>query len=334
MPKIGVLFSNLGTPSQATPEGVGRFLDEFLMDKYVIQIPTFLRALLVKGIIVPFRKAKSARNYQKVWLKEGSPLLVETYKAANKLQEKLGDDYKVAVGMRYGEPSFASAREALKDCEKVIFFPQYPQYAASSVETSLDHFFKHFDKNTSTVISPYYDHPEFISSYGKFLKEQGLPKKGEFLLMSFHGLPENHVMKDDPTGNHCLKSPNCCETASAEVMKTCYRAQCFKSAHLIAKELGLKPDQYGLSFQSRLGRQRWLEPSTDSKVAELAQNGTKNLSVMCPGFAVDGLETLEEIVMGTKDYFLSKGGESFRFVPCLNDDDHWIEACARLVRGS
>ncbi len=331
MNKIGVIFSNLGTPEKPTPQALGRFLGEFLMDKHVIQMPTFFRALLVKGLIVPFRKGKSAKNYEKVWTQKGSPLLVETNKAAKKLQEKLGESYQVEVAMRYGEPNFDHVKKTLKDCDTVVFFPQYPHYAASSYLTSVEHFYKYFTKEKSKVVLPYFEHPAFINSYGKFLKEQEVPKNDEFLLMSFHGLPESHVIKDDPTGNHCLKTDNCCERASEEVLKTCYPAQCFRTAHLIAKELKLERNQYGVSFQSRLGRQKWLEPSTESRVIELAQSGVKKLSVICPGFSVDGLETLEEIELGMKEIFLKNGGETFRFIPCLNDNSHWIEACAKIL---
>jgi ferrochelatase len=327
-----VVFSNLGTPEGPDPKALGRYLGEFLMDKHVIQLPWFFRALLVKGIIVPFRKSKSAANYQKVWTSEGSPLLVETKKAAMALQKKLGHDYKVVVAMRYGEPGFKRAHYELKDCEKIIFFPQYPQYADSTVKTGLEKFEQYFEQENAKVIEPYYDDPRFIKAYGDFLKTQGLPQAGEHLLMSFHGLPESHLFKTDPTGQHCLRVDNCCEKAPAEVLKTCYRAQCLKTAQLLSNELGLSSQDYSLSFQSRLGRQKWLEPSTENKLKELAEKGHKKVSVICPGFSVDGLETLEEIALGGKECFLAAGGESFRFVPCLNDDDHWIEACANMIR--
>lgn len=330
--KIGVLFSNLGTPDDPTPKAVGRYLAEFLMDPYVIQIPSLLRTLLVRGIIVPFRSKKSAKNYEEVWTSNGSPLLVETNKAAEALQEVLGDGYKVVVGMRYGNPSFEQARKELADCEDVIFFPQYPQYAESTVQTGLDHWVKHFPKFKDRVVAPYYDNPHFISSYVTFLKEALVGVDHDHLLMSFHGLPESHLEKTDPTKSHCLKSKDCCEKAQGEVLKSCYRAQCYGSARALAQGMNLDPSQYSVSFQSRLGRQKWIEPYTEEMYGALVKRGVKKLAVICPGFSVDGLETLEEIAMSGKEMFLQQGGEEFTFVPCLNDHKAWIQACAKILK--
>lgn len=332
--KIGILFSNLGTPKSPTANDVGSYLSEFLMDPYVIQMPSFFRTLLVKGIIVPFRSKKSALNYQEVWTKEGSPLLVETNKVAEALQRKLGASYKVSVGMRYGAPSFEQAREDLKACEEIIFFPQYPQYAESTVQTGLDHFEKYFSDKKTKVIKPYYNNPLFINAYVDFLKARLAESEFTHLLMSFHGLPETHIQKTDPTKNHCLKSKDCCERAQGAVLETCYRAQCYQTAQAIAEGLELDRGQYSLSFQSRLGRQKWIEPYTEATYGELLSKGIKNIAVICPGFSVDGLETLEEIAITGKKLFLEQGGESFDFVPCLNSDEHWVEACAQLVKNT
>jgi ferrochelatase len=331
--KVGVVFSNLGTPKSPNPEDVGRYLGEFLMDHHVIQIPYFVRLLLVRGIIVPFRKKKSAKNYQKVWTEQGSPLLVETEKAAQALQDSLGEGFQVEVGMRYGEPSFAQVKERLKDCKKIIFFPQYPQYAASTVQTGLDHFFRYFDREKTRVVPPYYEHPAFLKAYGLFLKEQLKGKEDHHLLMSFHGLPETHLTKGDPSGSHCLQVEKCCEKAQGAVLNKCYRAQCYRSAHGIAREIGLQPEDYSVSFQSRLGRQKWIEPYTEDMYGELVKRGKKKLVVICPGFPVDGLETLEEIALEGRQSYLEAGGESFEFVPCLNDHPAWIQACVDLVQG-
>ena len=332
--KTGVVFSNLGTPQSPEPKDVGRYLAEFLMDPYVIQLPSFFRFLLVRGIIVPFRSKKSAANYKKVWRSGGSPLLIETEKSAQALQEKLGDDYKVVVGMRYGEPSFKSARQELDDCDKIIFFPQYPQYAESTVQTGLDCFEEHFSDKKRVVIPPYFRDPLFIQAYVGFLEVELGKVEFDHLLMSFHGLPETHLHKTDPTGSHCLKTQDCCKKASEEVIKTCYRAQCFQTAQHLATGLELNKGQYSVSFQSRLGRQKWISPYTEEMYGELIERGIKKLAVICPGFSVDGLETLEEIALEGKEQFLSLGGESFEFVPCLNSDDHWIEACAQMVKNT
>ena len=331
MAKVGVVFANLGTPSGSSPVDVGKYLNEFLMDPYVIQMPWILRFLLVRGIIVPFRKKKSAANYQKVWTEAGSPLLVETEKAAQSLQKTLGESYKVVVGMRYGQPDFALASRELQGCEKIIFFPQYPQYAESSVQTAVDHFYKYFDKAKTKIIPPYFGHPLFIEAYVDFLKKHLKSIEFDHLLMSFHGLPESHLFKTDPTGEHCLKKGDCCQKAEGEVLQSCYRAQCYHSARKIAAGLELE-GRYSVSFQSGLGRQKWTDPYTDQVYGDLIAKNTKKLAVICPGFSVDGLETLEEIAMSGKKAFMQQGGEAFHFVPCLNTDQGWIDACAKMVQ--
>lgn len=332
MAKIGVVFSNLGTPKSTNPKDIGRYLDEFLMDRHVIQAPWWFRALLVKGVIVPIRSKKTAAKYEMVWTDQGSPLLVETEKAASALQEKLGNEYQVEVGMRYGEPSFKTCAEKLKGCDQIIYFPQYPQYAASTVQTGIEHFFKYFDKNKVKVIEPYYDDPDFLEAYGKFLKKKLSGLKYDKILMSFHGLPESHVEKKDSSGSHCLKIENCCEKASGDILKYCYRAQCLHSARGIAKAAGLESKDYTFSFQSRVGVKKWIQPYTEDMYETLVSEGVKDLVVICPGFPVDGLETLEEIAMEGKESFLEKGGQNFTFLPCLNDDPDWIEACVKMVR--
>lgn len=331
MGKIGVVFSNLGTPKSSSAKDVASYLREFLMDPYVINIPLIPRFLLVNGIIAPFRSKKSALNYQKIWLKEGSPLLVNTKNAAEALQEILGEDYKVVVAMRYGNPSFIQAREELKDCSEIILFQQYPQFADSTTTTGEEYFKKVFDGLNYKIIKPYYNHPAFINAYVNFLKRHLLNSDHDHLLMSFHGLPESHIQKTDSLGNHCLKTKNCCEQSEA-VIEKCYRAQCFKTAKSIAQGLGLLAKDYSVSFQSRLGRQKWIEPYTEDMYKELSEKGVKHLAVICPGFSVDGLETLEEIAMGGRKSFLSLGGEKFTFVPCLNSDVQWVEACVEILK--
>lgn len=332
MSKVGVLFSNLGTPQAPQASEVGDYLGEFLMDRHVIQLPWLFRWLLVKKIIVPFRSEKSAKNYKKVWTERGSPLLVETEKAAAALQKELGEAYKVVVGMRYGKPDFADAREQLKDCKKVILFAQYPQYAASTVETGLEHFNQYFSDMATEVIDPYFDHPAYIKNYAEFLKIKMKDLSFDHVLMSYHGLPESHVLATDRGGAHCLNSEDCCRQARGEILRTCYKAQCIQSADALAKAMGWSRDQYSVSFQSRLGRQKWIKPYTEQMYGDLIARGHKRLAVFCPGFSVDGLETLEEIAMEGKERFLEQGGEKFQFIPCLNDDKNWIQACAQILR--
>lgn len=331
MKKTGVIFLNLGTPRSPEPEDVGNYLGEFLMDRHVIQIPWLFRLLLVRGIIVPFRKKKSSLNYKKVWTTEGSPLLVETEKAARALSKKLGDAYKVVVAMRYQEPSLQTAVEQLRDCEKIVFFPQYPQFADSTTVTSEEAFLKIFNQFSYKIVPPFYNHPEFIKAYHVFLQEQLKDLVVDHVLMSFHGLPESHITRHDSSQKHCLQSSNCCDNPSAEILQRCYRAQCFASARGIAKVL---TQPYSVSFQSRLGRQKWIEPSTEETYSHLVQQGVKRLAVFCPGFPVDGLETLEEIAIAGRQQFLMAGGEEFHFLPCFNDHPAWIEACANIVSKS
>lgn len=331
MAKVGVVVANLGTPESASPNSVGKYLAEFLMDPYVIQLPWLFRFLLVRGIIAPFRKVKSAANYQKVWTKQGSPLLVETKKMATALQDQLGSDYQVEVAMRYGEPSFSKAEEKLKDCDRIVFFPQYPQFADSTVETSLEHLKKYFKTQEVKVVPPYYSHPRFIQAYRDFLVDQFSSLSFDHLLMSFHGLPESHIEKRDLSGSHCLKVSECCEKAQGEVLTNCYRAQCYASAREIARALNIRSERYTVSFQSRLGRQKWIEPYTEQMYKTLVDSGVKNLAVICPGFSVDGLETLEEIAIGGQEQFKELGGETFHFIPCLNDAKPWIDACVDII---
>ncbi len=255
--------------------------------------------------------------------------MVETLKAARALQNELGSDYKVVVAMRYGEPSLYQAFDELKNCEKVIFFPQYPQYAESTFRTSIELFNEIFKNQKTTTIPPYFDHPEFILAYQNFLNDHLKDLDIDHILMSFHGLPETHILKTDPTKNHCLKQNHCCDHPSPQILKTCYRAQCYQSARKIAEKL---KTPFTVSFQSRLGRQKWIEPYTESIFEDLIQKGYKKIAVICPGFPVDGLETLEEISMAGRKQFLQLGGESFHYIPCLNDDPWWIGACAHMIK--
>jgi protoporphyrin/coproporphyrin ferrochelatase len=330
MSKIGVVITNIGTPEGPNSKGLRAYLKQFLMDPLVLQFPFIFRFLLVYLVIAPLRSSRSAKNYKKIWTPEGSPLLVETNKMVSALQNKLGSDYKVVVAMRYGKPSFSDAYKKLQDCKKIILFSQYPQYAESTTLSGLIEFNKYFKETQNWIIEPYFAKPWFIESYVGFLKDK--LKVDSHLLMSFHGLPEAHIKKIVPEHSNCLKNINCCENPPDEVLKHCYRAQCFKSASLIAQGLNIKKDQYTVSFQSRVGKQKWISPSTEQTYDQLINSGKSKIQVICPGFSVDGLETLEEIAQSGKEHFLAQGGESFEFVPCLNDNPIWIEACAKMLK--
>lgn len=334
---IGIVLGNLGTPASATPQDVKKYLRQFLMDPYVIDKPWWFRALLVYGLIVPFRAKKSAHAYATIWTDEGSPLLTLSRAVASALQLRLGAGYKVEVGMRYGEPSVRSALEKLQDCEKIILLPQYPQYAKSSSKTWSEEARK--SALALNLRSPVIEVPPFYADdlyltvladqFRSFLSEHDV----DHVLLSFHGLPESHMTEEDPSGRHCLKSNDCCE-AMGPNNQNCYRAQCYFVARELARRLGWTSADYTVSFQSRLGREPWIQPFTDQVLKELPQKGHKRVAVAMPAFTVDCLETLEEIHLRGREDFMAAGGEAWRPLPCLNATPDWIAALAKMVHKS
>ncbi len=328
--KTGVIVTNLGTPASTQPKDVARYLREFLMDPYVLDLPWFSRFLLVNGIITPFRSKKSARAYEKIWTSEGSPLLTNSERFVAELQNNLGPQYQVELAMRYGKPSFTEAIAKLSSCAKIILFPQYPQFAESSYKTAVEKFEKVFGNSSYQLIPPFYSEDFFINPYVKLIENHLSKADYDHLLLSFHGLPERHIKKLDSTG-HCGNYDTCCEN-SETVIKTCYRAQCYVTTQKITKRLGLKEHQFTMSFQSRLGRDPWIPPYTDEVLGKLVEKGVRRLAVTCPAFMVDCLETLEEVAMEAKNSFLRLGGKEFYFIPCLNDFKPWVEACAERLK--
>ncbi len=315
--EFGIILANLGTPDSPTPNDVGKYLNEFLMDPYVLQMPWPLRAILVKILIVPRRKKDSAHAYSTVWTKEGSPLLISTVNLAKKVEEYT--QVPVEVGMRYGNPSMASAIKKIKEkVKKILVFPLYPQEAASTTET-LRTQIKDLKCDNITIAPTFYDESFFIESMAQLISPH--LAKGH-LLFSYHGLPLSHVKKMVP--GHCQVRPNCCDSNDKD--KVCYSRECFATSKAIAKRLSLKREQYTLSFQSRLGRDPWLGPSTNETLMALPEKGIKKLIVAFPGFTNDCLETLEEIAMQGKETFFKAGGESFTALPCLNDETFWAKA--------
>ena len=331
MQKTGYLIINLGTPdSPAVPE-VRRYLKEFLLDPYVVTLPWLLRNILVRGIILPFRPKASAHAYSQIWTEQGSPLKVNSNKQAKALAGLL--DGPVALAMRYGSPSIAAAVAELRshDITDLVVAPLYPQYAASTVATTLEEIAKHTEGLNCYVVPPFYQQPWFIEA----MAFQVTKADADFdhLLMSFHGLPEQHLRTADPTGSHCLASEDCCEIQST-AHTTCYRHQAFVSARELARMLNLSHSQYSVSFQSRLGRTPWLRPYTDERLAELAQEGVKHLAVVCPAFVADNLETLEEIGLQGRETFLQAGGEEFTLIPCVNDDAGWLQGLSQWMQNA
>jgi ferrochelatase len=335
MNRSGVLLINLGTPDAPTPEAVGRYLREFLMDGFVIDVRAPLRWLLVNVLIVPRRKYQSAKAYQKVQMPEGSPLLVHSRALARKVAAELGDKYLVEFAMRYGNPSIRSALAKLRDQEvqRIVVLPLYPQYAESSFETAVVETKRSARElgcsDRLTFLPPFYNDSEFIRAFALRISQALGDSNSEHVVFSFHGLPERHVTKLHP--QHCLRSANCCEQIS-EANRNCYRAQCFSTALTLAQRLGLKEEGYTVSFQSRLGRAKWISPATEEVLTNLARRGKKRISVACPSFVADCLETVEEIAIRGRETFIAAGGTDVRLIPSLNDEPVWVAAVVAMIQ--
>lgn len=332
--KIGVVIGNLGTPNSPKPADVKKYLKEFLMDKYVIDKSPFFRWLLVNLVITPFRSKKSAKLYESVWTEKGSPLLVYSKSVVEKVQAVLGDDYKVVLGMRYGEPNIADALAELKECQSIILFPQYPQFADSSVTTWLEEALRAADRlklrTKLKIIPPFYGNSLYLEALEKNMRQQLEGKDIDHILFSFHGLPVSHLTKLDITGRHCMKSANCCDVI-IQANSRCYRAQSFFVASTISNRLKME-GKGSVSFQSRLGREPWIQPFTDIELMKMPSRGIKKMAVVMPAFTADCLETLEEIHVQGREIFKKAGGDEFHALYCLNDDDHWIEALSKMIR--
>ncbi|MCQ0111480.1 ferrochelatase [Zhouia amylolytica] len=330
----GVLLINLGSPDSTNPKDVKRYLDEFLMDERVIDKPYLLRAFIVKGIILNTRPKKSAAAYKKIWWDEGSPLIV----LSERLKRKVDDltQVPVALGMRYGNPSIKAGLQELADqgVDEVLIVPLYPQFAMSTTETVLvkaeEERKKHFPEMKFTNIPAFYNHPDYVRVLAASIKDELEGKEWDHLLFSYHGVPERHIRKSDITNSHCKIDGVCCQTNSP-AHQYCYRHQCFETTKQVVELLGIDNSKYSTSFQSRLGRDPWIQPYTDATIESLAEKGIKNLAVVTPAFVSDCLETLEEIAMEGKEDFIAAGGEQFYAVPCLNDNDEWVKVLSRWV---
>ena len=335
MAKRGIILLNLGSPDSTEVKDVKKYLMEFLMDGRVIDYPYIFRLLLVGGIIAPFRAPKSAEAYKSVWTKDGSPLIVITKQLQQALQPLL--DEPVEIAMRYGNPSMESAYENLlrrvPELDEVIAIPLYPHYAMSSYETAVEHA-KDVHKKQKysfklSFVKPFYNEPHYIKALTESIKPY-LQQDYDQVLFSYHGLPQRHMTKADPTNRHCLKVENCCEVASV-AHKTCYRHQCWTTTQLLSKNLTIPKEKVGFSFQSRLGQEEWLKPYTALRLEQLPKEGIKKLVILCPAFVSDCLETLEEIAIAGKESFLHAGGESFTVIPCLNTNPLWVQSLVTWV---
>jgi len=333
--KRAVVLMNLGSPESTEVKDVKRYLTEFLMDERVIDKPLLWRTILVKGIIVPFRAPKSAEAYRSIWTAEGSPLIV----ISRQLQDALGEEIEMPVelAMRYGNPSpkdaFDRLHKAHPDLEEVITVPLYPHYAMSSYETAVVYANEQHQKGgypfSLTHIPPFYNNELFIDALSESIRPY-LDRAYDQILFSYHGIPERHILKSDITGSHCLKTPDCCDRAS-DAHKYCYRHQCWTTTKLVTEKLLIPREKWGFSFQSRLGRDPWLQPFTVNRLKELPAEGVKNLLIVCPAFVSDCLETLEEIAEEGKEVFMHAGGAHFEMIPCMNTQPQWVATLARWI---
>ncbi|HLV48155.1 MAG TPA: ferrochelatase [Aliidiomarina sp.] len=317
--KVGVLLLNLGTPDAPTTSALRRYLGEFLADPRVVEVPRLLWRIILHGVILRIRPARSAKAYQTVWTDEGSPLLFHTKNQAagvtKALKQGWGDDIEVTFAMRYGNPAVSEGIEALmqKGVRKLLVLPLYPQYSGSTSASTFDAVAKNFMQRRwlpdFRFISHYHDNPGYIKAVAQSIREyqqqHGTPDK---LIFSYHGVPKSYLLKGDP-----------------------YHCECYKTTRLVAMELGLEKDAYMTTFQSRFGREEWLQPYTDKTLQGLPEQGVKSLQVVCPGFAADCLETIEEINIENRGYFMAAGGERFDYIPCLNASDIHIQALTQLI---
>lgn len=330
----GALLINLGSPESPTPKDVKPYLDEFLMDKYVIDVPYLLRAFLVRGLILRKRPEKASAAYAKVWTDEGSPLVIISKRMHEKVKPLA--NVPVALAMRYGNPSLMAGLQELQDkgVTEVLLVPLYPHHAMSSTVTVLDKAEeirkKHFPNMKFSSVPAFYNKPDYIKNLSDSIQKHLNGFDYDHLLFSYHGLPERHIRKTDVTKSHCKIDGSCCNTPSP-AHEFCYRHQCYETTKLVTKALGIPEGKYSQTFQSRLAGDKWLEPYTDVEVNKLPEKGIKNLAIVTPAFVADCLETLEEIAMEANHQFKEHGGENFMAVPCLNDDDEWCATVSNWI---
>jgi len=334
MKKKGALLVNLGSPDSTDPRDVKKYLDEFLMDPRVIDVPYWLRSFIVRGIILNTRPKKSAEAYSKIWWEEGSPLIVLSERLREKVDENTG--VPIALAMRYGSMTIKKGLQELKDqgVTEVLLVPLYPQFAMATTETILvlaEELRKEFfPEMTFDSLPAFYNKPEYIDVLSKSIGEKLEGLDYEHLLFSYHGVPERHIKKRDITKSHCKIDKSCCLTHSP-AHQFCYRHQCYESTRLVGEKLGLKPGTFSTSFQSRLGFDPWLQPYTDRTIEKLGLSGIKKMAIVTPAFVSDCLETLEEIAMEGEEIFHEVGGKEFTTIPCLNDREDWVRVLSGWI---
>lgn len=320
---VRAVIANLGSPTSPSQADVKQFLGEFLTDPYVINLPGPIRHLLVKGVIAPLRSKRSSRAYQSIWSSEGGPLRFYTEAIAQELRDK---GVSAVAGMRYGEPSLRKAIESQPYSKHIVLVPLYPQYADSTITTMVQHALQFVGDRKLSVVPPFFSRTEYIDALITHTREE-LHSDIEHLVISFHSLPVRHITNADPTKTHCLKIEDCCNVKSTS-HATCYRHQSLETSNSLGQNLGLP---FTVSFQSRLGKLKWLEPSTVATVAKLASAGIQKIAVVCPAFTVDNLETLEEIGIQARELFVSLGGKKLQLISSLNTNPSWIQFLIKLI---
>tara|TARA_B100000214_G_scaffold335996_1_gene279638 strand:- start:492 stop:1496 length:1005 start_codon:yes stop_codon:yes gene_type:complete len=328
----GLLMINLGSPDSTSIKDVRRYLDEFLMDERVIGKSYWFRWFLVKVIILNTRPRKSAKAYKKIWWKEGSPLIVLSKRLFDKVTKLV--NFPVALAMRYGSISIFKGLKELDDkgVKNITVLPLYPHYAMSSYETVVekvkDEVKTNFPHLKIKTVEPFYNDKKYIDLLCKKIKSTISKIEYDHILFSYHGIPISHLKISDPTNSHCYKVKDCCNNHS-DAHKFCYKHQVLETTELVIKKLKIDKNKYSNAFQSRLPNEAWLKPYTDDELVRLAKEGKKKLVIVTPAFVTDCLETLEEIAMEGKEEFLEAGGESYHYVPCLNDDEDWAKLISK-----
>jgi ferrochelatase len=336
--KTGILLLNLGTPLSPSTADVKKYLMEFLCDPRVIDIPWLQRQLLVKCIIAPFRAPKSAKQYKKIWTKEGSPLLIHSQNLAKKLQQKMGEDFVVELGMRYQQPPVSEALNQILKTDglgKIVIVPLYPQYSASATSSSVEKVMEILKKQDVILpfvfTGPFYDNPLFIEAFTTIWKKKYRLEDYDYFLFSYHSLPERHILTASKEKNMNCSLGSCCDMISSQNY-FCYRASCFHTTRLLANALHLKPGTYSASFQSRLGKDPWIKPYTDTTIIEKAKSGIKKMLVFSPAFVADCLENIYEVRIEYARLFKEHGGESLNLAESLNDNNEWVDALEKIIR--
>ncbi|RKD86536.1 ferrochelatase [Mangrovibacterium diazotrophicum] len=331
MKKTGVLVVNLGTPNSYNKKDVGIYLREFLMDGRVIDIDHWKRWMLVNLIIVPFRAPKVAHEYQKLWLKDGSPLMVYGVQLVEKLNRKFNNSVVVELAMRYQNPSIQSGLEKLRkaNVEEIIIFPLFPQYASATTGSVAEKVMEIVSKwnviPNIQFINSYHDDQRYIGNFADKVKADIKKHTPDHILFSYHGIPERHLDNMNENGLELCARCQGTTCKQGNRKRYCYRSACFETTRLIAEKLRLPQETYTTAFQSRLGKDPWIQPYTDATIEKLAQTGTKKLLVVSPSFVADCLETTLEIGEQYRDLFKDKGGSEFHFTESLNADDAWVQ---------